>query len=323
MPIPTAMLIYVARRLAVAVLLLVAASFLIFAMLHVAPGSPIELLAGGRKLPASTEHALIEKYKLDDSFFVQYFTWLGNAVHGDFGDSISLKQSVSSLVSSRAPITLELGLLSSLFAITFGVVAGTLAAVRRGRPADAFISGSVVGLSAVPTYLSGTLLILVFAVSLDWFPVFGPGSGGAADRVYHLVLPTLALGLSLCAFIARVTRGTMVRILQDEYVEAARVRGFSEWRVVGRHAMRNALGPIVTASGLVAGYLITGAVLVEVVFGLNGLGALLVQGVVGKDFAVVQAIAILFTAVFIVVNLVVDVLYLMIDPRTTVSRAGE
>lgn len=315
------MLHYVVRRVLAMLLLLVMASFIIFSLLQIAPGSPLTVLTGGRPLPASTLHALTERYHLDDSFLAQYWYWLKNILNGDFGESIALQQPIKDLISSRAPITIELGLFASAIAITLGVVGGTVAAIRQGRFADTAISSTVVALAAVPAYLSGILLILIFGVWLGWLPVFGAGKA-PADRFQHLILPALALGLSLCALVARVTRASMVRILDDEYIEAARARGFRESRVIGKHALRNALAPIITVSGLAAGYLITGAVLVEVVFGLNGLGALMIQGVTAKDFAVVQAVALVFTAVFLLITLVVDLLCFAVDPRTRTQEAA-
>ena len=313
------MALFVLRRLAATLVLLVVSSFVVFALLHVAPGSPLEVLTGGRRMSDQTLQALSTRYALDQPFLAQYWRWLSNAVQGGFGESIALRRPIGELIVSRAPITLQLGALASFIAITVGVGSGTVAALRRDRFADRAISATVIGLAAIPAYLSGLLLILVFAVVLGWFPVFGTGEG-LAGRLHHLVLPALALGFSLCALIARVTRATMVEVLQQEYVEAARVRGLGERRAVGKHAMRNALGPIITVSGLAAGYLITGAVLVEVVFGLNGLGSLLIDGVRGKDFAVVQAVALVFTAIFLLITLLVDVLYSLVDPRVAVSR---
>lgn len=316
------MLNYVLRRLMVTVLLLVVTSFIVFALLHAAPGSPLEVLTGGRRLSDTTLQALSARYALDQPFLAQYSLWLTNVVQGDFGESIAARQSIGSLLASRAPVTLQLGLLASVIAIVFGVGAGTIAAMRRGRLPDTLVSGGVIGLAAVPAYLSGLLMILVFSVMLGWFPVFGAGEG-VAGRLHHLVLPACALGFSLCALVARVTRATMVDVLGREFVEAARVRGMSERHVIGKHAIRNALGPIITVSGLAAGYLITGTVLVEVVFGINGLGSLLIQGVLGKDFAVVQAVAIVFTSIFLLITLLVDVLYFAVDPRTAVGVRTE
>jgi peptide/nickel transport system permease protein len=168
--------------------------------------------------------------------------------------------------------------------------------------------------SSVSTYVSGILLITIFSVALGWFPVFGLGDGGL-DRIYHLTLPAIALAIALSAFVARVTRAGLGTALDQEFVETARSRGFSEKRVVGKHALRSALVPVVTIGGLVFGFLISGAVLVEYTFGLNGLGALLIQAVRTKDFPVVMAVTLLFTVTFILINLVVDVLYAVVDPR--------
>ena len=169
--------------------------------------------------------------------------------------------------------------------------------------------------------MSGILLIAVFSVALGWFPVFGLGTSGL-DRIYHLTLPAIALAIALAALVARTARASVGVAMEQEFVETARSRGFTERRVIGKHALRNGLIPVITISGLVFGFLISGAVLVEYTFGLNGLGALLIQAVRTKDFAVVQAITLLLTATFILINLAVDLLYVAIDPRVRLQRGG-
>jgi peptide/nickel transport system permease protein len=309
---------FVARRVLVAIPLLIVMSFLVFSFIHLAPGKPETLLTGGRPVDAQTLAALRARYHFDQPFLVQYWDWLTAAVRGDFGESFAAKDSVSSVVGGRVVPTLELAGLATLIVLVTGVPLGILAAVRRDRFLDDVISFGALVLSSTAGYVSGIVLIIVFATTLGWFPVFGLGSG-FGDRLYHLTLPALALAGALTALVLRVTRASMGGVLRSEHIETARSRGFGEWRVVGKHGLRNALVPVLTVGGLAAGYLISGAVLVEYTFGLNGLGSLLVSAVQEKDFPVVQAVTLLFTASFIAINIVVDLLYGLVDPRIRVG----
>jgi peptide/nickel transport system permease protein len=313
------MLSYAIRRFAVAIPLLVATSFVVFSFVHIAPGSPETILLGGRRVDAATIAAIRRQYHLNDPFFTQYWYWLRGVLHGDFGQSIAFKDNVSSVVTARILPTIELGLYATLIVFIAGVALGMLAALRRGKIVDVTISTATLVLSSVSAYVSAILLIVLFSVHFRWFPVFGLGQG-FVGRLNHLTLPAVALAMSLVALIARVTRTSMVHALDQEFIETARSRGISESRVVVKHALRNAFIPILTISGLTAGYLISGAVLVEYTFGLNGLGALLVQSVQNKDFAVVQAVTLIFTSVFIAINLAVDLLYGVVDPRVRLER---
>jgi peptide/nickel transport system permease protein len=305
---------YVLQRVLAAIPLLVLMSFVVFSFIHLAPGKPETLLTGGRPVDEATLAALRLRYHLDQPFLVQYVDWLRRAVQGDFGESFAYKDTVSSVVGGRIVPTLELAGFATIIVLVAGVPFGVLAAVRRNSLVDSIVSLSALVLSSAAAYISGILLIIVFATWLNWFPVFGLGTGGF-DRFYHLTLPAFALAGSLTALVMRVTRASMTDVLASEHIETARSRGFGEWRVVGKHGLRNALIPVLTVGGLAAGYLISGAVLVEYTFGLNGLGSLLVTAVLEKDFPVVQAITLLFTASFVAINIVVDVLYGIVDPR--------
>ena len=316
------MLTYAIRRIAVAIPLLVATSFVVFSFVHLAPGSPETILLGGRHVDAATIAAIRRQYHLNDPFLTQYWYWLRGVLHGDFGQSIAFKDSVSAVVTSRILATIELALYAMVIVFVAGVTLGVLAALRRGTVVDVSISSTTLVLSSVSAYVSAILLIVIFSVHFRWFPVFGLGQG-FVGRVTHLTLPAIALAISLIALVARVTRTSMTEALAQEFIETARSRGISEFQVVVKHALRNAFIPILTISGLVAGYLISGAVLVEYTFGLNGLGALLVQSVQDKDFAVVMAVTLIFTSIFIAINLVVDLLYGVVDPRVRLERGRQ
>jgi peptide/nickel transport system permease protein len=308
----------VLRRILTAIPLLLITSFVIFLFIHITPGSPEQILLGGKNVSEQQLEAIREQYHLDDPFLVQYVTWLGNFLTGDFGDSIATQVPVSELVGPRIVPTLQLAAYAAVIILLFGIGFGILAALKRDRLADYVISGIAILGSSIAAYVSSIVLIIVFASTLGWFPTFSLGDGGL-DRLYHLTLPAIALSIALIALVLRVTRSAMIDALNQEYVETARSRGMKERRVVLRHGLRSALIPVLSISGLVAGYLISGAVLVEYTFGLNGLGSLLIQSIESKDFAVVQAVALIFTFAFIVINLIVDILYMVADPRIRIA----
>jgi peptide/nickel transport system permease protein len=313
---------YVLRRLGAALPLLLLTSFVVFSFIHVAPGSPERILLGGKRVDAQTLEAVRSRYHLDDPFLAQYWHWLSNAVTGDLGESIAFRAPVWSVVSGRVAPTLQLAAYATVLIFVLGLLLGTVAALRRDRLADTVISVSALVLSSVSAYVAGILLIVFFAVDLGWFPVFGLGSG-LLERIHHLTLPAVALALGLTALVARVTRTSMSRALDQEFVETARSRGLPKSTVVFKHALRSAFIPVLTISGLIAGYLISGAVLVEFTFGLGGLGSLLVEAVQAKDFAVVQAVVLIFTAAFVLINLLVDLLYAVVDPRVRLQQRAE
>jgi peptide/nickel transport system permease protein len=313
------MLRYISGRLVAAAGLLLMTSFVVFSFEQLAPGSPESVLLGGRPATPALLASIRHEYHLDQPFLLQYGHWLVGALHGDFGQSIAAKSSVGSVVSGRILPTLELGIYAGLIVMVLGVATGVVAALKQDTVVDSAASIVTLVLSSVSAYVSGILLLAIFAVQLAWFPVIGTG-GGTTDRIYHLTLPAIALALGLVALVARTTRASMVGVLGQEFVETVRARGFSERRVVLKHALRSAFLPVLTIAGLAVGYLISGAVLVEYTFGLNGLGSLLVSAVQAKDFAVVQAVTLIFTSVFIVLNLVVDVLYSVVDPRVRIRE---
>ena len=304
----------VLRRLVGAIPLLLVTSFIVFSFVHIAPGSPERVLLAGRNVNEETLQAIRDRYQLDDPFLVQYGNWLKNAATGDLGESIVFSDDVTDVVAPRIVPTVELALYALFLILLFGIPLGLASGIKRGTPFDTAVSGVVLVGASISTYVSGILLIAVFSVAVGWFPVFGLGDG-VGSRIYHLTLPAIALAIALQCLVTRTTRASIAKTLEQEFVETARSRGFSERRVIGKHALRSALIPVLTITGLVFGFLISGAVLVEYTFGLNGLGALLIQAVRTRDFPVVQGVTLLFTAAFIVINLAVDLLYAVADPR--------
>jgi peptide/nickel transport system permease protein len=308
---------FLLRRLAMLVASLLIASFVIFASLYVAPGNPVAALSGGRSISPDAMHALEHRYHLDQPFITQYWYWLSNALHGNLGDSITLHEKVSSLVVQRGWITVSLVLYASVLIVVGGIALGVLAGLRPGRlDTSVLIVSSLT--AAVPSFVSAIVLTLVFAVTLHWFPSLGTGTG-FVDNVKHLTLPAVALAVSAVAIVARVTRTAIREEAAKEHVQTAISRGIPQHLVVTRHVLRNAAIPITTVTGITIASLIAASSVVEVAFGLNGLGAYLVQSAQSKDLAVVQGLSLIMVAAFVVVNLIVDVLYAVLDPRVSLG----
>jgi peptide/nickel transport system permease protein len=308
------------RRLAMLIVSLLVASFVIFAAIYLAPGNPISALSGGRSIPPESLKVLEARYHLDQPFLVQYWYWLTNALHGNLGISITLRENVSDLIASRISTTAGLVLYSSILIIAIGVGLGIVSGLRPG-----IIDSSVLVLTAIsaslPAFVAAIVLILVFAVQLQWFPSLGNGVG-FLDQVKHLTLPAVALAVSSLAIVARVTRAAIREEARREHVQTAVSRGIPTAQLIRRHVLRNAAIPITTISGITIASLIAVAAVVEVVFGLAGLGAYLVQSAQSKDLAVVQGISLLLVTAFVAVNVLVDVLYAVLDPRVSLgSRA--
>jgi peptide/nickel transport system permease protein len=305
---------FVGRRLVALVVILLVISFVVFLLEYLAPGNTVQLLLGNRPATPSLIAALRAKYHLDQPFIVQYWFWLRNAIHLNFGDSVSSAQPVTELIRSRMGVTLLLGGYGFVVAMLAGVPLGVFAALRQRGAVDRGIVGlSVVGVSA-PAFVTGIFLLYFFAVELSWFPVAGPGSG-TVDRLWHFTLPAIALAFTAMALVVKLTRAGMIRALEQDYIAFARARGLSARRVLVVYALRNALIPVVTGGGLILGYMLTGAVLVEVMFSLPGVGSLLVDAVNAKDIPVVQGITLVLAVMIVLVNLLTDILYRVIDPR--------
>ncbi len=305
---------YILRRLGALLLLLLILSLAVFTLLYLAPGNAVQTLLGTRPQSPALVHALRERWHLNESFFAQYWHWLLGVLHFDFGESIRTGQPVTESIASRVGVTAVLVGYAFVLAVGLGVPLGILAGVRhRGLIDRGVVSVSVLGVSA-PGFVTGVVLIYVFGVELGWFPVYGPGASGV-DRLWHLTLPAVALGLSGMALVVKITRAAMINVLSEDYVAFARARGLNERRVLLRYALRNALIPIVTAAGTLFVALLTGAVIVEATFQLPGLGTLLLEAVLTKDLPLLQGVIILLGGVVILANLLIDITYAVIDPR--------
>lgn len=298
---------------------LLLSSLVIFGALYLAPGDPIAFLTGGKAVSPEALAALRDQYNLDDPFPVAYVNWLAGVLQGDFGRSVVNGESVSTLIGARAGNTAMLVLVAAILIVVTGIGGGIVAGLKPGKVDTSILLASTVAL-AIPSFVAAIVLISIFAVELSWFPVFGSGEG-LGDRLYHLVLPAIALSLTSAAFVGRITRSAVRAELGREHVQTAISRGIPYPLVVRRHVVRNALIPITTAGTLTVASLIAGAAIVERAFNLNGIGGYLVQSVQAKDFPVVQAICLILVATFVIVNMLVDLLYTLMDPR--VKTAAE
>ena len=296
---------------------LAVASFVIFSATYLAPGNPVSALSGGQPLPASSLHILQQRYHLNAPFFAQYWYWLSDALHGNLGVSITLRENVSTLIGSRIWTTAGLVLYASLLIVVFGVGLGIVAGLKPGRLDTGTLLVSAVS-AAIPAFVASIVLVLVFAVKLGWFPALGNGAG-LLDSIRHLTLPAVALAFSSVAIVARVTRSAVRAESERDHVQTAVSRGIPARQVIRRHILRNAAIPITTIAGITIASLIAVAAVVETAFGLNGLGAYLVQSAQTKDLAVVQGISLLLVTAFTVVNLLVDLLYAVLDPRVSLG----
>ncbi len=296
---------------------LLVASFVIFAALYLEPGNPIAALSGGQPLPPGSVQVLEQRYHLNESFVAQYWYWLDNAVHGNLGISITVQENVSTLIASRIWTTAGLVLYASVIIVALGIGLGIVSGLRPGALDTSTLAVTAVT-AAIPAFVAAIVLITLFAVRLGWFPALGNGTGFLSN-LRHFTLPAIALATGSLAIVARVTRTSVRQESDREYVQTAISRGIPARRVIQRHIVRNAAIPITTITGITIASLIAVSAVVEVAFGLNGLGAYLVQAAESKDIAVVQGISLMLVTAFVVVNLLVDVIYAVLDPRVTLG----
>ncbi|WP_198174400.1 ABC transporter permease [Mesorhizobium xinjiangense] len=289
---------------------------IVFVIVRVAPGDPAAVMLGPDATPADIE-ALRTRLGIDRPLVMQYVFFLGQLLRGDLGQSIFLDMPVASALLDRAEPTFFLTLFSILIAAGIALPVGIMAAYRRGTFFDQSVTTLTMLAASIPSFWLGLILIQVFAVRLGWFPVAGYGGPDASlmTRLSHLVLPAVALGVVSSALITRFTRASMLDVLNDDYVRTARSKGMSEFRVVLRHAFKNALIPVLTVIGLTAALLISGAVVTETVFSLPGVGNLVVSAVLRRDYPVIQGALLVIAAIYVLINFGIDMLYLMIDPR--------
>lgn len=307
---------YIIRRLLQLIPILFGASIIVFLMMRLLPGDPaLQALGGAAASEVTGEQveALREEWGLNDPLPVQYIAWLRHAVQGDFGRSTVSRVPARDEIISRFPATLQITIAALLVSVTLGVSSGLLAAVKPNSFLDR--TSMVIALLGIctPSFWLGLMLMLLFSVKLGWLPTFGKGG------ISHLILPAFTLGLGGAGVIARLTRSSMLEVLGDDYIRTARSKGLREARVVYRHALKNAVIPVITLVGLEFGFLLSGSVVTETVFSYPGIGLLLITSINNRDFPIVQGVILLFAVQFVLVNLVVDLLYAWVDPRIAYS----
>jgi peptide/nickel transport system permease protein len=310
------MLAYIARRLASTVLVMGIVAIFVFLLLHLSPGDPAAIIAGDN---ASGEQiaGIRRQLGLDDPLPVQFFRWLAAVLHGDLGISIFSNEPVLKLVSQRVEPTLSLALTTLIVAVTLAVSFGVLAAWKVGTFIDrALMVVSVIGFS-VPVFVVGYMLIYVFSINLRWLPVQGysPIDQGLWPWFERLILPSIALGLAYVALIARITRTAMLDVLAEDYIRTARAKGVATRSMLLKHALKNAGVPIITVIGIGVALLIGGVVITETVFNIPGIGRLVVDAISKRDYPIIQGVILIFSGVYVLVNLAVDMSYTLLDPR--------
>jgi peptide/nickel transport system permease protein len=304
-----AVLRYVAQRLIQAIPILLGVSIVVFGVLYLLPGDPVSAMLAGSGASAETIAGVRREMGLDQPIVVQYGRFLSRALRGDFGRSFTQRRPVSALIGEQFPHTVELAAASLLIGIVLGFALGIAAAAYHKTWLDTVSTGAALLGISVPQFFLGLVLILIFSYRLGWFPV--TGQGGLA----RLVLPATVLGLGSAAFFARLVRTNLLETMRQDYVTTARSKGLPERVVLLRHALRNALIPVITALGLQVGWLLSGAAVTEVVFARPGIGRLLVDAILAQDFPLVQGIILFITFVYVLVNLLVDIGYAVVDPR--------
>ena len=311
---------YILQRLLAAIPVMGFVALFVFLLLRLTPGDPAAIIAGDTATPEQLE-AIRTSLGLNDPLFVQFYNWIKQLLKGDFGTSILSGKPVIELISARMEPTISLALTTIVLSVVIAVPLGVIAAWKHGTLIDRFVMLlSVLGFS-VPVFVIGYLMISLFSMKLDWFPVqgFRPIGDGVGDFFHRIALPTFTLTLLYIALIARITRTSMLEILGDDYVRTARAKGLPESRVLMRHALRNCSVPIITVIGIGFALIISGVVVTESVFNLPGLGRLTVDAVLARDYPVIQAVILLASLIYVVINLLIDIAYVLLDPRIRYS----
>lgn len=315
------MLTYLIKRVISVIPVLFVVSIAIFMILYITPGDPAAVLLG---LDATAEEieSLNDQMGLNQPIFVQYFNWTKNALQGNLGDSIFMRKPVVDAIRDHFPPTMSLAILAQLIALAIAIPTGIIASYKRGKLIDtALMSASLLGM-ATPGFLLGLFLMLLFSVQLGWLPVAGyrPLSMGLGTHLHYLILPAFSLGVVQAALIARMTRSSMLDVLYNNYIKTARAKGIPESGVLLKHALKNASLSILTVIGQSFGTLVTGAVVIESLFNIPGMGQLVLNSIKRRDIAVIQGVVLFITVIYVGVNLFVDLMYGVIDPRVRLGR---
>lgn len=306
------MLKYIVKRIVLMIPVVTVMTLIVFSIFYFAPGDPVSRIAGPNVTPEVYE-SIRRKYGLDQPFIIQYLRFMKSVIEGDLGVSILQERPVIEMIKERLPVTLEIGLLGFLITFLIAIPAGVIAAVKKNTMVDYLcMSGTLLG-TAIPTFWLGMLLMYLFAYKLRWFPISGYGT------IRHLILPSFAIGLTNAAITARMVRSSMLEVLKQDYVRTARSKGLLEKVVIYRHALKNALIPVITLMGLRLGWIIGGSVALEIIFSIPGVGRLMVDSILARDYPVVQGSMIVLTSSIILANILADILYAIVDPRIRYS----
>lgn len=311
---------FILRRAAALIPVLIVVAIVTFLLIHIMPGDAAAVMLGPEATPAQVE-ALRESLGLNQPLYVQFFTWVGNALQGDLGQSFFIGLPVSTVIHAALAPTINLAIFAELIAILIGVPAGIVAARKQGTGTDQSVMvGALLGIS-VPSFLLGLFLMLIFSVLLGWLPVAGysPLEDGVFETLKYLFLPGIALGSMQAALIARMTRTSMLETLSKPYLKTAKAKGLSGNRIIYKHALRNASMPILTTIGQTLGTLVAGAAVVETVFNVPGIGQLIINSIERRDIVVIQGVILVIAVSYVLINFLVDVLYSVLDPRVRLS----
>ncbi len=308
---------YIIRRLIHSVFIIWGCATLVFFLMRMIPGDPVIQMLGPEYTPEAAE-ALRRKLGLDEPVHTQYVKWFGNVLTGDLGGSISSGESVVGAIKTGLPKTLSLAAVSFFIAVVIAVPAGIIAALKRNTWVDYLASVTAFAGVSMPSFWLGIILILIFSVRLGWLPAIGYAEltdEGPWEWFKRLILPSLAIGAGYAAILMRFVRAGLLEVLSSDYIRTARAKGIRERAVIARHALRNALIPVVTIAGIQLALLLSGAVVVETVFSIRGLGRILVGAIFDRDYPIVQGVILLISVIFVLANLVVDIVYTFLDPR--------
>lgn len=309
------MIAMIVQRFFQLIFLLFGISFLVFSSMYLAPGDPASMIGG----PTATEsdlEGIRDNLGLNDPFLTQYGNYVKNIFQGDLGFSYQTKQSVSEAIAVRFPNTLKLAIASMIIAVIIGIFAGLISALKHNSWLDVVSTTFALGGISIPNFWLGSLLILLFSVNLQWLPVAGLSEPWfTAEGMKQLILPAITLGTGSAAMIARMVRSSMLEVVRADYVRTARAKGIKEGQVIWIHTLKNAMIPVITVIGLNFGALLGGTIITEKVFAINGVGRLMIDAIAARDFPMVQGSVLLVATLFVVVNLVVDIIYTYVDPR--------
>jgi peptide/nickel transport system permease protein len=315
-PLEERMFRYIVRRLLALIPVLLGISIIVFMLVHLVPGDVVSILLGPTSTP-QTREALRKLFGLDQPLYIQYFHWLSAVLQGDLGTSLRTGQPVLREILHRFSVTLELTVLAMVLAVIIGIIAGVVGAVKQYSKVDYSVTVFALAGLSIPSFLLATLLVLFLSLLVHWLPPSGyvPFRQAPLENLKLMIMPALALGLGAASYVTRMTRSSVLETLRQDYIRTAYAKGLRARMVVTRHALKNALIPIVTVVGIQLGYLLGGAVIIEAIFALPGIGRLALDGINMRDYPVVQGTVLFITIVFVFINLAVDVLYAYLDPR--------